>query len=586
MPGDDLTVTVEFTEGEPDKWTVNVVPVLVGGGTIDPATQGDAQFVDGVLAKLGYSVVAVEGEHLTIQAEAQRGYKIVKVEGTPGVLDSALSQSGTMIVKRIEFNQPAVDGGIVYVYFAASDPLEGEATLHVHDVRTGGEKDGQAQLRDTVTGTSTQVLGDGESETIVSRDGNELRVDVYHYDSSTMKVTEVITDADGNKLTAGVDYRWETDGTGTYIVVDMRVPELDIDITFADGPDKELKATLRYEEGSVEINKSGDTANVVTGDGSALRPLYKTDKVDVKITAPSGKVPVLTVSGDATGAVYVYAPDPMTEVGGEYRTSFTMQNEDVTVKVVYTEEPAEDERTAQLNVAGPMNSGSAEMHDGTGAYTTPKTVDFTNQPGVMNVKLGDKLTVEATPAAGYKVWKVEVNGGAILAKQTGATTYEVEVPASMAEGAQVKVVVWFEETKTDLRIDLVKTDVDNRPGNVTWLESTSGTTDKTDGSQPAGKQDIGMTGLTATDLVKVHVEVETGYKATLTVIGEGIEEEYKAPVGGVYELYMPNRNTVVSVKYEKDDKVYYDITLDVVPETPDSTYDAGNRASIDPGSAV
>ena len=62
------------------------------------------------------------------------------------------------------------------MYFEASDPLEGEATLHVHDVRTGGEKDGQAQLRDTVTGTSTQVLGDGESETIVSRDGNELRV--------------------------------------------------------------------------------------------------------------------------------------------------------------------------------------------------------------------------------------------------------------------------------------------------------------------------------------------------------------------------------------------------------------------------
>ena len=590
-----LIVDVEFVEGEPPQRTINVVPLLrLPNGTtvpIDTVNQGDAQFVDGTGTQLGYSMVAPVGTALQIDAVARYGYVIDQITADVGII---FVQSGTLANTTVSLSMPNIDNGTVYVYFKESWPDEGEVTLKVIDNNADTPADDHAQLTDTATGTKTgdlytAITGGSASETIVTADTHQLRVDVWGIDATT-KATEVITDWAGNVLTAGIDYTWNTDATGTYILVDMRAPIMTVELTFEPkGPEDRLKATLSYDDttgGVVEI-VSG-TLTAVSSNGQFLEPLYTADKVDVTITPPAGKVPVLQVTGDTTGAVHTYVPDPMTETAGVYTTAFTMQNEDVTVKVLFTDAPDPDERFVKLTVQGPDHSGQAHLADPAGQTTTPDPVlapdpaNPGNNWGVMTATLGDTMTLTVTPSASFAVAAIKgvtVDGVDItITGQTGPNTYSFDIPATLAAGATVDVVVTFEEAKTDLRVDLVKNDPAPAPnGNVAWLESAFGTPDATDTTQPAGKRDIGITGLAPTDLVKVHVDIAIGYKAEVSIVGTGVVATFTA--SGTYDLYMPNADTLVYVEY-MEDAIRYNITLDVVPGSDDSTYNAGNMAEI------
>ena len=48
----------------------------------------------------------------------------------------------------------------------------------------------------------------------------------------------------------------------------------------------------------------------------ALQPLSRGDLVEVTITAPVDKEPILNILGDTTGAPTIYAPDPLRYTSG------------------------------------------------------------------------------------------------------------------------------------------------------------------------------------------------------------------------------------------------------------------------------
>ena len=139
------------------------------------------------------------------------------------------------------------------------------------------------------------------------------------------------------------------------------------------------------------------------------------------ITAPAGKIPVLNVLGDSTYAPHPFTPNPMVETSNVYTTSFTMQDEDVTVDVRFEDEPGPDERYVTLTVRGPAGSGDAEMSDSNAVPTTTGAVSVGNWSQIKS-KLGDTVTITVNPSTGYAVAfpnGVEVDGGVIPVTQTG-----------------------------------------------------------------------------------------------------------------------------------------------------------------------
>ena len=248
---------------------------------------------------------------------------------------------------------------------------------------------------------------------------------------------------------------------------------MNIELTFEPKTDDDkLKATLSYDDtngGVVEI-KSGTLAPV-TGNGGVLEPLYTADMVDVTITPPADKVPVLHVKDVPSNLYHPFGPDPMNESSGIYTTAFTMQNEDVIVETRFEAPLEENERYVTLTVQGPANSGEAEMTDPNGVPPTTGDVTVGNW-SLMKAILGDTMTITVNPASGYAVAAVDgvvVYGIAVPVSQTGPYTYTFDLPATVAPGTQVDAVVTFEEAKTDLRVDLVKNDPAPVPsGNVAW----------------------------------------------------------------------------------------------------------------------
>ena len=83
-------------------------------------------------------------------------------------------------------------------------------------------------------------------------------------------------------------------------------------------------------------------------------------------------------------------------------------------------------------------------------------------------------------------------------------------------------------------------------GNIAWLSTTVSpvVVDTQDTTQPGGQQDIGISGLSYTDPVTVHVEVVSGYKAIVSIQGVGQIATFTAG-SHTYDLYMPNADVLV-----------------------------------------
>ena len=140
-----------------------------------------------------------------------------------------------------------------------------------------------------------------------------------------------------------------------------------------------MKATLKFAEGGLQLDSTTIRGAALTENinGQALQPLSRGDLVEVTITAPVDKEPILNILGDTTGAPTIYAPDPLRytsdptgATGGTYYTTFNMQEEDVTVEVRYEPIPPEDERFVKLTVVGDLGSGDAQLTDSRGNHTT------------------------------------------------------------------------------------------------------------------------------------------------------------------------------------------------------------------------
>ena len=87
----------------------------------------------------------------------------------------------------------------------------------------------------------------------------------------------------------------------------------------------------------------------------------------------------------------------MVETSNVYTTSFTMQDEDVTVDVRFEDEPGPDERYVTLTVRGPAGSGDAEMSDSNAVPTTTGAVSVGNWSQIKS-KLGDTVTITVNPS--------------------------------------------------------------------------------------------------------------------------------------------------------------------------------------------
>ena len=576
MPEDAVSVEVYFRKGDPIKHKADIVIRPPAG--VSASDVGDAQFIDALNNKLGYSTSAAAGTLLDVWAYAKNGYYISKIEITPAALGVMSPITGVFSNQTLGFVMPDADCTVnVYYEKGWPDSSNLQATLRVHG--PGGVPGNNAQMTDTTQSslaTNKVVAGASESLTTVKM-GDKLKVKIEVDPNYSLDHPIQVTDSAGT----AISYQWS--GTDE-ITFDMPNTWVNVDVTFKKGPDNtNLNATLHNNiSGSSVLTNTITGLNVsVTGVGQdTLTGQHPGEllQVDVSNITP-GMVPQIWAA-KADGSV-ISLPAPVLS-GGVYTTSLFMQDQDVDIYVGEVAGPKSGEHLAnlivtELNNGNTSHGSQAEMADqGTAATTGPVVAQGS---GAVSVVDGNTVEITVAPGTGYVLESIKVNGGVIPVTQdpTNPNRYTYVMP-SQDTTAVVTFKPWDPAKKLTAQVVL-----DNGGGtgnNALIREAAAGT--------PLGSGAVRLTDLSPNDQILVDLTVQPGYKVQLVAVYPtsggtvGVSTMTLPPnQDQTVQFFMPSDDVIVFVRFVDDGAARYKISMTVVDEIETNpTPNYNNTATI------
>ena len=552
MPASATGVEVFFRKGESRKYMANITLWPPAGSTA--AQAGDARFT----ANNGYSISVVPGTGLVVNAHANDGYYISKIEITPANLGLGNPITGVFATQTVNFVMPAADC-VVNVFFEKAWPDEAQinATLRVHG--PVGVSGNHAQMFNVPQGTSTAQLTAGGAQTITALNQEVLKVKIATEPGYKLVKPITVEDSAGNP----VSYKWSGSDE-----ISFKMPNtiVTVDVYFKIGTDDtDLKATLYNDnaKGSAFIEHSGVIAtDLLTG-------LHPGDRVNVSATSndPTMMPVVWVVTEPSQTAITI---QPLTKVGSTYTTNFVMQEEDAGVHIDYVKIPDETNREylatlIATEVNGTGNAGKAKMEDTVGHATAEiSTVNAAS----MSARADTIVTITATPESGYVVDSVVVDDGAVTVSQAGTNTYTYTMP-DRAVTAVVTFKPWAPEDNV-LTAQVIVNNGGNSGNKALLRRSTETSADGVVLLQP----------LAPADQVMVDLTVAPGYKVELITVRptQGAEDNITSKMtlpanqSQTVHFFMPADDVIVYVKFVEGG-AKYDISMIVVDKTTETTGD-------------
>ncbi|MBR1534395.1 MAG: hypothetical protein IJ639_08520, partial [Ruminococcus sp.] len=170
------------------------------------------------------------------------------------------------------------------------------------------------------------------------------------------------------------------------------------------------------------------TGSPKSGKWAKVDVTYDTPAASTSAAAPQSLLSriyelVTTGAGTTTDTYYIKS-----SAAGQNSVTFQMPASNATVNVTYTDPP-----TQTLTVSSGRN-GSVAITGSSISGNSPKNVSAGTSNATMQAKAGDVLTITATPATGYSVDKIYING-----VESNTTSYTVTTNASQTISVTFKV---------------------------------------------------------------------------------------------------------------------------------------------------